>query len=218
MNIETILFDMDGVILDSEPHHIQVERQMFERLNLNISTEDHLRFIGMSIKKTWEILKKKHDLDLKITEIMKFDLESRVDYFRGICDLVPTAGLIEFLNTAKQKGISIGIGSSSPFKLIEIIIKRLNIESYFHEIVSEEFVLNGKPEPDIYNELCRRFKANKTNTIVFEDSNFGILAANKAGIGCVAIENSYLNDSSRAKAKLTITDFNSEKLKSYLNW
>ncbi|MCK4541248.1 MAG: HAD family phosphatase [Spirochaetales bacterium] len=189
MTISAIIFDMDGVLIDSEPHHFLVEKEYFRDLTIEPSEEEHHSFVGLPMEKMWAQLKERYSLEAPLEELIQEDLRRRLTYFRQAERLVPLPGIIDLLNHLQSKRLPLGIASSSPGELVSIILKKLALTDYFSIIISGDQVLKGKPAPDIFLKAAMGLGVPPEGNLVIEDSENGVRAAKSAGMGCFAIRN-----------------------------
>lgn len=185
------IFDMDGVIIDSEPLHFEVDILTLEHLGTKITKEQLERFVGMTNPEMWKIIIEEYQLSQTVLEIIDYQLSMKLNHLRDM-DFEPIDGIKELLDQLKKRNIPIGIASSSPRLLIMAVLKKFQIEHYFKQIVSGEEVEKGKPAPDVYIEAARLLGVSPSQCTVIEDSRNGIIAAKAAGMTCIG----YINENS----------------------
>lgn len=189
--IELVIFDLDGVLLDSESLYKTVNMQLFSDLGVDITDEEYNSFIGISGDKMWGYIKEKGTLPQPISELRTMERECK---FEGLSsnELIPNEGLFELLNHIKQQKIPACIASSGLMKNIELILSKLDVEYYFSHIVSGEMPKNGKPAPDIFLLAASNYDVDPEHCLVIEDSRNGTLAAKAANMTCIG----YINEGS----------------------
>lgn len=179
--IEAIIFDMDGLLIDSEPFWKRAEREVFGSLGIDV-TEDHSfitsRMTTKEVTEYWFSFKPWKNISLT-------DIEQQV--INKVGELIDRYGQImpgveRTLAYFKSSGYKIGLATNSPDILIPRVLKKLNINSYFDVTLSAEFVDKGKPSPDIYLKTAQILLVNPSQCIVFEDSKSGLAAAKAAGM------------------------------------
>ena len=206
-----IIFDVDGVLLDSETLYMEMNQSLFTQLGADISYSEYQTFIGISGKKMWTYIKEKSGLSQTVDELIAIEKELKHITLKKT-DLIPTIGLVDFLKLLKQRSYTIAIASSGLKKNIDLILQKLNIGEYFELIVSGEQVAKGKPEPDIFLTVSEHYHANPKDCIVIEDSKNGVLAAKAAGMFCVGYYNPSSGEQDLSKADLVIKHFNDFRL------
>lgn len=192
MEEKAFIFDMDGVIIDSENLHSVTKVQAIRSFGVEVSEADlNLQsYVGRSAKSffsdvlakypelgdDWEVLaKKKHELYQKI--------------LREDPDLKPIDGIPELLARLKEKGYKIGLGSSSIMANVQLVLNRFGIIDYFDAIATGSEVEHAKPAPDVYLLAASRLGVAPENCTVVEDAAAGIAAAKAAGMRCIAVRN-----------------------------
>jgi len=125
--LEAIIFDMDGVLVDSEPWHYEIESQLFNKLELDVPEDVHLTYVGTAADHLYSDLKKRYNLSMSVPELIEWDSEYRLKIFREMDNIKPNPGLIDLLDEIKRSGLKIGIATSLIYELVEIILE--NAES-----------------------------------------------------------------------------------------
>ncbi|MGD1822032.1 MAG: cytidine deaminase [Pleomorphochaeta sp.] len=205
MNIEAILFDLDGVLVDSEKVIGKISIEVFAELGINVTMEDIIPFMGGGDKyfvdNVAKLQNKTVDFESTFNKIYNRYYES---------DIPLVKGALKFVKQAKDAGIKIAIVSSARKKKI---IKNLNAlglgEDYFDLVVSGENMVKNKPEPHIYQYAALNLKVPYENCIVFEDSLLGVTAANRAKCNVMALStNCEESDLLERGAMFVFEDFN----------
>ena len=195
--MKAVIFDMDGVLIDSEALHLYDFRVFLQKHNQNLTNEDLSEFVGLDAKtfighlqEIWKPVSLLPSIE-EIKEGCKYPSDSFQDM------LVPHVRFI--LSHLKKNNIKIAIASSSPYNIIYKMLSINDIDSYFDVIVSGNDVQAKKPSPDIYFETLKRLELPSNDCIVIEDSLVGIQAAINAGLYVIAVkENRFLVDQSQA--------------------
>jgi len=198
--IQTVIFDMDGVIVDTEPVHNYAYFQHFAELNINITEEMFTSFMGNSTRNTFQKLKELFSIDLEVEDLIQRKRTIFNDAFDNKEDLELLEGVEKLIKDLYENGIQLIVASSAAKVTIDRVFKRFNLHQYFSHIVSGEDFPNSKPHPAIFEFAANLSIASKENCIVIEDSTNGIIAAKAAGIFCIGYnsENSKLQDLSKA--------------------
>jgi HAD superfamily hydrolase (TIGR01509 family) len=214
--INTVIFDMDGVIIDSEPVHNFAYVQHFAELNLEISKEMYATFTGNSTKNIYERLKAEFNLTHEVTDLVNAKRNFFNDAFDKKEDLYLLDGVLDLIQDLHKNGMQLVLASSSAKVTIERIFNRFQLHKYFTYIVSGEDFPKSKPHPAIFEHAAKLSNTPIENCIVIEDSTNGIASAKAANIFCIGYDsfNSKLQDYSQADVVIKdFTELNFEKIK-----
>ncbi|MEC0092337.1 HAD family hydrolase [Paenibacillus macquariensis] len=214
--IKAFIFDMDGVIIDSEPIHFDVDIQTMNYLGTNIYKEELEKYVGMTNPEMWNLIIHEYSVVQSVSEIIDYQLTTKINIIKSI-DLEPIAGIREILFELKQHNIPIGLASSSPRKFIEEVLSKFNITEYFDCIVSGEEVNKGKPAPDVYLEAANILGVDPKYCYVLEDSKNGVAAAKAAGMKCIGFINQNSGNQDLSKADYIIKWIKEIDVKEMLN-
>ena len=205
--IKTVIFDMDGVIVDTEPVHHYAYVQHFKELNIEVSPAMYASFTGNSTKNIYERLKTIFNLEQVVNELVERKRSLFDAAFNSKEDLYLLDGVEELIKELYNNGMQLVLASSSANVTINKIFKRFNLDQYFtHKISGEDFP-KSKPHPAIFLKAAFLAQTSVENCVVIEDSTNGIKAANAAGIFCIGYKskNSKLQDYTTANR--VINDF-----------
>lgn len=205
--LQTVIFDMDGVIVDTEPVHNYAYYQHFKELGIEVSAEMYASFTGNSTKNVFQKIKDHFGVAEDIPTLVEKKRSLFNDAFDTKADLFLLEGVEELIKQLHQNGIQLILASSSSKVTINRVFNRFNLHTYFSYIVSGEDFPQSKPNPDIFLEAVRLSKSNKENCIVIEDSTNGIKAANAAGIFCVGYRSVNSKKQDYSLANLVIDRF-----------
>ncbi len=186
MNDYAVIFDMDGVIADSNPYHKESITLFCERHGLFLSEEEFKERISGRANEDW--ISALFDNQLNMEEIRNYEKEKE-GLYRELHGphLVPLNGLIHFLEVLKQEGISMAVATAAPPENSEFVLGHLGILSYFKTVLNSSHVTNGKPDPEVYLKAAEKLGFLPERCLVFEDSLPGISAAQAAGTKVVGV-------------------------------
>ncbi|MCL2480326.1 MAG: HAD family phosphatase [Spirochaetaceae bacterium] len=205
--IQAVIFDMDGVLVDSEIYHFEAEKLILEKIGISIQEEEIHSFVGLAMDKMWERVKKKYHLKKSVSKLVEEDTIFRVNYFRNVGEIPPIDGVKELIEAIKTEGLKTAVASSSHPDLIKTVLEASNLLQYFPVYLSGFQVKHGKPDPDIFLETAAKLGVKPKNCIVIEDSYNGVTAAKKAGMKCIGYQNPSSGKQDISSADLIIKNF-----------
>ncbi len=186
-----ILFDMDGVIVDSMGYHAETWQRVFKDYGITLTKEDILKREGMSgVSSIIDIIKEKGGSipdENEIKDLLEKKLSIFEEYRVEIFPVVP-----EILSFLHSKNISIGLVTGSMMRSVNLVLPG-DILNQFRAIVTVDDIVNGKPHPEPYLRAMDKLECHKDNTLAIENAPFGIESAKGAGIDCFAIETTLSN-------------------------
>ncbi len=206
-NKSLFIFDMDGVIVDTEPLYMKMNKGFLLQHKAFVSDDEYNQFIGISATSMWNYLREKYHLPFTTQELIAIEKQAKYNVLDK-SELKPIDGIVDLLDMLKSKNYSIAIASSSMKKNIELIISKTNLNKYFDCIVSGEGVQNGKPAPDIFLKAMNHFNETPGNCIVLEDSKNGVLAANAANMFCIGFQNKNSGNQDLSTANRIVNSIN----------
>ncbi len=185
-NFDLVIYDMDGLIIDSEPFWRQSEIKVFSTVGLQLTDDDCKVTTGFRFdevvdywyyRKPW-IGKTKAQVHDEVLD----EMESAITH-----QALAMPGVLDSLEYFKNAGMRLALASSSAMRLIKATVNKLNIESYFELLVSAEHETYGKPHPGVFIRTADTLNARHERCLVIEDSFNGILAAKSARMKCLAV-------------------------------
>lgn len=183
--IRGIIFDLDGTLIDSEENHYESDRIMLARRGVSFSREDKRAFIGKDISEIVRRIKANYGLESDVQSL----IDEKNAIYRSLAlkstRLYPPMRAV--LEGFSERKLPMAIATGSNSTIATDILKSLDIWDYFTITLSSSEVNRGKPEPDIFLETARRMGIEPSAIMVFEDTRFGVEAAVRAGMSCVAL-------------------------------
>lgn len=190
---KAVIFDMDGVLIDSEPFYFKRRMDFFRSKGIQPGSDKFEDYVGNSEKQTWEMLIPEDEItrDRLHREYLHYKQRHGIDFSKAIRESVPSV-----LEQLRVENIAIGLASSSPRKEIDQMLSDCKLERYFSYTISGEELKESKPNPEIY--LISRDALACDDCLAVEDSTLGIAAAKVAGIYTVALKQGFFMDQSKA--------------------
>jgi len=189
MELKGVIFDMDGVIVNSEALHVKFERDILKSLGIDFPANGCPEYAGLAMDKFWLALKERYNLQQPVEELLAYDTAMRAKLFLEHDHFDAPAGAVGLIKSLKRAGIPLALASSSHTMVIDAIIDKLGYRRYFDVVVSGFELKNGKPAPDIFLYASDLLGTPHAETFVIEDTANGVLAAKNAGMKCLGFQN-----------------------------
>lgn len=206
-SIEAVIFDMDGVLINSEPIYFEIERNSFVHFGAAVSEEEHHGYVGVTLKSMWRQVLDKHRLNCTVEQVLSFHKYNVMKTMSEHNHLKSIPDVDRWLSWLKGKGIPVAVASSSPLTLIELIMDKTGLGPYFNVKVTGEEVKFGKPAPDIFLHTANLLGVEPSSCIVIEDSRNGVQAAKSAGMRCIGYQNPGSGNQDLSLADYVITNY-----------
>jgi HAD superfamily hydrolase (TIGR01509 family) len=206
MPAKAVIFDMDGVIIDSEGIHSGVWQSIFNEAGIRISEEDYHHAVGRQGSDFLNKIFEKNGLDFSLDDwlvrkqhVYRERLSQEVNIFPGV----------EKLIISLSGKLDLAIASGDWRQNIEIVLDKFRLRSYFRVLLGKENVKGHKPAPEVYLLACDRLGISPAEGVAIEDSTVGIAAARAAGLRCIAVTNGFssspkVREAERKQADLSV--------------
>lgn len=204
--LKAIIFDMDGVLVDSEPLHYKANVNMLRKKGIELDYDYYKQFIGSTNPHMWKTMKDYFSLVESVEQLV---LESGIEKRRLIDEtgFLPIKYVYEFVKHLYDEGYKLAVASSSSIEYINEVTTYFGIKKYFTELVSGINVKNPKPAPDVFLETARKLGLKSEECLVVEDSQNGVLAAKSANMSCVGFVNPNSGEQCLDKADYLVLGF-----------
>lgn len=209
--IEAVIFDMDGVLIDSEPIHFKVDLEVLQFCNIKLQSSDLNKYVGTTNEYMWKELKKEYNIKYSVDELINIQINKKLKEIRD-GDYRSIKGIEQLLKKLDDKKIKMAVASSSPKVFILEVLNKINIKEHFQEVVSGEEVDKGKPSPDIFLEAAKRLGVKPEECLVIEDSKNGVIAAKNAKMKCIGFINLNSGVQDLSKADIVVESIENIKI------
>lgn len=200
--IRAVVFDLDGVLLDSEPLHFRAARRVFAERGKVLTEAEYRLWIGRGTSDTWTAWKAEYRFAEEVSELIARDEEARREEIRRGVDPIPEAAALA--RDLAARSLPLAIASSSTLETIDAELAAVGLSEIFPLRVSGEEVERGKPAPDIYLRAAERLGLPPRACLAIEDSPAGVRAASAAGLTCIAVPTPWTCDGDFSEADVTL--------------
>ncbi len=202
-----VIFDMDGVLINSETFYSEMEQVHFKMLGLNIPHEEHVTYQGTATDEMWRTIKEKHGVPHSLEELVEMTGSLTIPTFQEMEEIPLMPKIKDLLEVLKGKNIPLALASSSYPEVIDIVLDKSGLRKYFPITVNSKMVGKSKPAPDIFLLAAKLLGVDPGECIVIEDSTNGIRAARDAGMYCIAYNGPGAEFQDQSQAQQIITDY-----------
>lgn len=205
LNIEAVIFDLDGTLIDNNAYHLASWRKYLEEKKIDITAENYrLHINGRTNKDAIEYIYQRKMTD---EEAMIYALEKEAVYRKMYAPYIkPVNGLLPLLSILRSSGIKIGMATSGVPVNIDFLFQHIPIKDYFDVVIHSHHITKGKPDPEIYMKAAETLEVSTERCIAFEDAAVGVYSAKSAGMYTIALLTTQTREELSA-ADLIIEDF-----------
>ena len=209
--LKAVIFDMDGVIVNSEPLHHLAYKKMFEEFKLDVSNSLYESFTGQSTYSICEQLCEIFDLKVDANSLVLSKRKHFKIIFENDSSFEMIDGAMNLIKDYFENNLTLVLASSASMTNIERIFKKFDLNKFFKAKISGADLKESKPNPEIFIKAAQLAGFKKEECIVIEDSTSGIAAAKSAGIYCVGYNSLNSKNQNYDNANIVISDLNEIK-------
>lgn len=185
--VKAIIFDMDGVLIDTEPVYLERYKKLFQKNNQPVDDDFLKSTAGLSGKQRWKMIQEVWNEKITVAELREL-YHKAYDATPIQFEQVVFPQVHEVLKELKNRGYRLALASSSTRNIIDTVLMTIGLQEYFEVVISGNQFKESKPNPEIYVKVLDELHLNAAECLVVEDSTYGICAAKNAGIKVAAIE------------------------------
>ncbi|HWP93433.1 MAG TPA: HAD family phosphatase [Thermodesulfobacteriota bacterium] len=200
--IRAVIFDMDGVMIDSEPLWEKTERILLGRRGIDYNPDYRDKIVGLNQRDSGMLLKETFSLPETVEELLEERSEILLSLYENELELAP--GLLPLLKELGENEFLLALASSSPYRIIKFVLNKFSLNQFFRVVISGDFVQLGKPNPDIYLHTAKELGIDTAECVVIEDSINGLKSAKAAGMLCIAVPDKRLKQEEFRIADLVV--------------
>ena len=188
MKFDAVLFDMDGLLIDSMQYWIEHDHEWFAMFNSKVTPELIKFFTGKSMRQNIEWIKNEYHLEESVDELVAKRIAMTNSIYTEKCQLLP--GVTKLVSSIHTSAVKQAIASGSSHDRIQTVVDRFDLADYFDALLSTDDVgFKGKPAPDVYLHVAKQMGVEPSRCVVVEDAENGLRSAQAAGMQCIAVPN-----------------------------
>ncbi|HPW34359.1 MAG TPA: HAD family phosphatase [Candidatus Paceibacterota bacterium] len=185
-DISAVIFDMDGVISDTQKFHAKIESDLLSRYGISVSSEEITKkYAGVKTIEIFDELLKNQSIAYNLDDLMEEKWKQMTNLADQSVDEID--GSVELIKRLYQAGLKMAVASASNLEYVSRVIKTLNLNEYFGFLASGDMVKKGKPNPDIFLLAASKIGIEPTKCLVIEDGISGMIAAKSGGMKCIGL-------------------------------
>jgi HAD superfamily hydrolase (TIGR01509 family) len=204
--LEAAIFDMDGVLIDSQPLHFETDNYLLKSFNIDPADVDLTATQGKSNPDIWRGIIERFGITAPLDEIMQKSVEIKLKLFAER-DCVPIAGIPELLQSIQAANVKRAVASSSAEQVVHLVLQKIGVRGFFDVVVSGESVTKSKPEPEVFLKTASLLGVRPEICVVLEDAAHGVTAAKRAGMKCVGYRNRNTGNQDLSRADFIVDRF-----------
>ena len=186
MHLNTVIFDMDGLLIDSEPCWQEAGMETLASFDITLTLEQYHHTTGLRTKEWIDYWFSHFNVDKKFAQQAEEDIH-RLAIEKIAAKGVILPGVKELMTWCRDKKLHIGLATSSPLALVDVVVEKLGIRSFLEAITSASELPYGKPHPQVYLNCVKELGTTPLRCVAFEDSFNGMIAAKAARLKCVVV-------------------------------
>ncbi|MFG2129451.1 HAD family hydrolase [Streptomyces sp. NPDC048751] len=182
----SVIFDLDGTLVDSEPNYYEASRRTLAEHGVpEFTWADHEGYVGISTLESAALWKERYGIEAPVDELLAGTNRRYLALARAATSVYPE--MRQFVELLAAEGVPMAVASGSAPEAIEAVLAGTGLDAYLRTTVSADEVTRGKPAPDVFLEAARRLGAAPADCVVVEDAAPGAAAARAAGMRCIAV-------------------------------
>lgn len=185
MRIDSVIFDFDGTVVDSEPNYYEADRLLMAKYGIDFTFDMKKEFIGCGNAKMMKELNRRYNLPVTVENMIKEKNKLYLDLALKNTPIYPE--MLKFIKMLVREGIAVALASGTSSSILNRLVYHLDLQQYFDAVISSDDVGKSKPEPDIFLEAAKKIHTDPKNCLVVEDSAVGTEAGLRAGMQVMAV-------------------------------